>query len=126
MRAGRFPDNRKQAAGAGLYQWREIIYVAMHYQSLTAVNQAGLLIGRDKVTRLDRLEGTEPIDLDDWEKARRLLPEEAFAVAEQYADRISEISSLRLRRPTRRWHNFKEHRNWPRITRHSPTFSGMR
>ena len=63
----------------------------MHYQSLTAVNQAGLLIGRDKVTRLDRLEGTEPIDLDDWEKARRLLPEEAFAVAEQYADRISEI-----------------------------------
>ena len=86
-----FRINRKQAAGAGLYRWREIIYVAMHYQSLTAVNQAGLLIGRDKVTRLDRLEGTEPIDLDDWEKARRLLPEEAFAVAEQYADRISEI-----------------------------------
>ena len=85
-----FRINSKQAAGAGLYQWREIIYVAMHYQSLTAVNQAGLLIGREKVTRLDRPEGTERVDLDDWEKARRLLPEEAFAVAEQYADRISE------------------------------------
>ena len=85
-----FQINSKQAAGAGPVQWREIIYVAMHYQSLTAVNQAGLLIGRDKVTRLDRPEGAEPIDLDDWDKARRLLPEEALAVAEQYADRIAE------------------------------------
>ena len=85
-----FEINRKQAAGAGQFQWREIIYVAMHYQSLTAVNQAGLLIGRDRVTRLDRPEGAETVDLDDWEKARRLLPEEALAVARQHADRISE------------------------------------
>ena len=85
-----FRIDSKRAAGAGQFQWREIIYVAMHYQSLTAVNQAGLLIGRDKVTRLDRPGGAERVDLDDWEKARRLLPEEALAVAEQYADRISE------------------------------------
>ena len=85
-----FQISSRQAAGAGQFQWREIIYVAMHYQSLTAVNQAGLLIGRDKVTRLDRPEGTEPVDLDDWDKARRLLPEEALAVAEQYAGQISE------------------------------------
>ena len=87
---GGFRISSKQAAGAGQFQWREIIYVAMHYQSLTAVNQAGLLIGRDKVTRLDRPERSEPIDLDDWEKAVRLLPEEALAVAEQYANQISE------------------------------------
>ena len=85
-----FQINSKQAAGAGQYQWREIIHVAMHYQSLTAVNQAGLLIGRDQITRLDRPEGAQRIELDDWENARRLLPEEALAVAEQYADRISE------------------------------------
>ena len=84
-----FRIDSKQAAGAGQFRWREIIYVAMHYQSLTAVNQAGLLIGRDKVMRLDRPEGAERVDLDDWEKARRLLPEQAFVVAEQYADRIS-------------------------------------
>ena len=84
-----FRIDSKQAAGAGQFQWREIIYVAMHYQSLTAVNQTGLLIGRDKVMRLDRLDGAERVDLDDWGKARRLLPEEACAVAEQYADRIS-------------------------------------
>ena len=84
-----FRIDSKQAAGAGQFQWREIIHVAMHYQSLTAVNQAGLLIGRDKVTRLDRPEGAKRVDLDDWAKARQLLPEEACAVAEQYADRIA-------------------------------------
>ena len=72
---------------------------AMHYQSLTAVNQAGLLIGRDKVTRLDRPEGAERVELDDWEKARRLLPEEACAVVEQHADRLSETFFTRTSAP---------------------------
>ena len=94
-----FRINSRQAAGAGQYQWREIIYVAMHYQSLTAVNQAGLLIGRDKVTRLDRPDGAERIELDDWGKARRRLPEEAFAVAQQHADRISETFFTRTAAP---------------------------
>ena len=84
-----FRINPKQAAGAGQLQWREIIYVAMHYQSLTAVNQAGLLIGRDRVTRLDRPEKAEPIDLDDWAKARELLPDEALTVAQENAERIT-------------------------------------
>ena len=83
-----FRINSGQASGAGQFQWREIIYVAMHYQSLTAVNQAGLLIGRDRVTRLDRPEGTEPVDLDDWTKATGLLPQEALAVAEHHAEGI--------------------------------------
>lgn len=85
-----FRINSKQTAGAGQYQWREIIYVAMHYQSLTAVNQAGLLIGRDKVIRLDRSDGAERIDLDDWAKARELLPGEAATVARRYAAQIAE------------------------------------
>ena len=94
-----FRINSRQAAGAGQFQWREIINVAMHYQSLTAVNQAGLLIGRDRVTRLDRPEGAERIELDDWEKARLLLPEEAHAVAEQHAGRISETFFTRTAAP---------------------------
>ena len=84
-----FRINPKQVAGAGQYQWREIIYVAMHYQSLTAVNQAGLLLGRDKVTRLDRAENAEPIDLDDWLKAKELLPDEALTVAQEHAEHIT-------------------------------------
>ena len=84
-----FQINDRQTAGAGQYQWREIIYVAMHFQSLTAINQAGLLLGRDKVTRLDRPEQAEHIDLDDWVKAKELLPGEALEVARQHADHIA-------------------------------------
>ena len=84
-----FRITEKQTAGAGEFQWREIIYVAMHYQSLTAVNQAGLLLGRDKVVRLDRPEGGESIDLDDWERARQLLPSEAIEVAGQHMERVA-------------------------------------
>ena len=84
-----FQITEKQTAGAGQFQWREIIYVAMHYQSLTAVNQAGLLLGRDKVLRMDRPEGGETIDLDDWEKARQLLPGEAVRVATQHMERVA-------------------------------------
>ena len=83
-----FRITEKQTAGTGQFQWREIIYVAMHYQSLTAVNQAGLLLGRDNVVRMDRPEGGEPIDLDDWEKAKQLLPGEAIQVATQYMERV--------------------------------------
>ena len=84
-----FRISEKQTAGAGQFQWREIIYVAMHYQSLTAVNQTGLLLGRDKVVRMDRPEGGDPIDLDDWEKARQLLPGEAVQVATQHMERVA-------------------------------------
>ena len=84
-----FRINPKQAAGAGQYQWRDIIYVAMHYQSLTAVNQVGLLIGRDRVTRLDRPADVEPIDLDDWARAKDLLPDEALTVARENAERVT-------------------------------------
>ena len=80
----------RQTEGAGQFQWIEIIYVAMHYQSLTAVNRAGPLLGRDKVTRLDRPEGAESIELDDWEGAKELLPGEARKVAARRADEIAE------------------------------------
>ena len=85
-----FRINPKQTAGTGQYQWRDIIHVAMHYQSLTAVNQAGLLLGRDRVNRLDRPDGAEAIELDDWERAKELLPDEAREVAGKWADRIAE------------------------------------
>ena len=94
-----FRINAKQTAGAGQFQWRDIIYVAMHYQSLTAVNQAGLLLGRDKVTRLDRPEGAEPIELDDWGKAKELLPGEAREVAGKWAYRITETFFTRTATP---------------------------
>ena len=75
-----FQVTEGQARYSGMVHWRSIIEVAMHLQSVTAVNQAGMLIGRENVTRLDRPDGSESIDLDDWEKARDLLPIEAQEV----------------------------------------------
>ena len=76
-----FQATQGQAKNSGMVHWKNIIDVAMYFQSVTAVNQAGLLIGRNQVTRLDRPDGSEPIDLDDWETAKELLPGEAKEVA---------------------------------------------
>ena len=88
--ANPFQVTEGQATKSGMVHWRGIIDVAMHLQSVTAVNQAGLLIGRDRVTRLDRPDGSEPIDLDDWTKAKDLLPREAAAVVRDNACRLKE------------------------------------
>ena len=85
-----FQITKGQARRSGMVHWRGIIAVAMHLQSVTAVNQAGLLIGRDRVTRLDRPYGREPIDLDDWTKAKNLLPGEAGEVARDNANLLVE------------------------------------
>ena len=83
-----FQVTEGQARNSGMVHWRSIIEVAMHLQSVTAVNQAGLLIGREHVTRLDRPDGSNPIDLDDWKKAKDLLPVEAREVARDSASRL--------------------------------------
>ncbi len=84
-----------QSRNSGMVHWRTIIEVAMHFQSVTAVNQAGLLIGRDRVTRLDRPEASKPVDLDDWRKAREILPEEARQVASQNSECLLETFLVR-------------------------------
>ncbi|MXZ89884.1 MAG: patatin-like phospholipase family protein [Chloroflexi bacterium] len=80
-----FQITEGQARRSGMVHWRGIIAVAMHLQSVTAVNQAGLLIGRDRVIRLDRPDGRETIDLDDWVMAKDLLPGEAGEVVRSNA-----------------------------------------
>ena len=77
-----FQITESQARNSGMVHWRAIIEVAMYFQSVTAVNQAGLLIGRD------RPDAGEHIDLDDWMKAKELLPGEAGQVALQHAQHI--------------------------------------
>ena len=58
----------------GMLAWRDIIYAAMRFQSLSALGQAGLLIGRDRITRIDLPETRRTVDLDDWRAARAALP----------------------------------------------------
>ena len=37
----------------GNLAWSNIIFGAMHFQSINAIGQAGLLIGRDRIIRVD-------------------------------------------------------------------------
>ena len=83
-----FQMSAGQAKSAGLLQWLRVFEVQMHLQSTTAINQAGLLIGRNNITRLDRPDGSEPIEMDDWEAARELLPSEAEEVVNANAAHI--------------------------------------
>jgi len=65
----------KQARLGGLWYWRNVISSAMHLQSQNAVGQAGLLIGRDQLFRLNAPPMPQsPIALDDYARASRELP----------------------------------------------------
>jgi patatin-like phospholipase/acyl hydrolase len=58
----------------GLWHWRNIINGAMRLQSQNALGQAGLLIGPERVIRIDVPKGVRKIKLDDWRNAAELLP----------------------------------------------------
>lgn len=64
----------KQVRLGGLWHWKEIISSAMHLASQNALGQAGLLIGRDRLIRLDAPIMTDPIELDDVARAKAELP----------------------------------------------------
>lgn len=69
-------------AKGGMFQWKGVIAAAMRTQSLNALGQAGLLIGRNRLTRLDAPESPNPIALDDWTRARDELPSMARSLVE--------------------------------------------
>lgn len=77
----------------GLWHWRKIIKGATHLQSQNALGQAGLLIGRDNIFRIDIPENMMPkkgIDLDDWEKSVTILPIAAEKVFSDFGNKIKD------------------------------------
>lgn len=58
----------------GMWHWRDIINGAMRLQSQNALGQARLLIGPERVTRIDVPRDCPLIELDDWRSAVDLLP----------------------------------------------------
>jgi patatin-like phospholipase/acyl hydrolase len=73
----------------GLWHWRKIIESAMHLQSQNAIGQAGLLIGRDQLLRLNSpAMPNNPIDLDDYNRASSELPPIAAQLVSQFGDVI--------------------------------------
>ena len=79
---------RMQRWLGGKLTWTSLIFAAMHFQSMNALGQAGLLIGRDRITRLDPPSGGK-VDLDDWRKAKAILPGEAASAMAQHRAQIA-------------------------------------
>lgn len=76
-----------QARG-GMLHWRNALFAAMRAQSLNALGQAYLLVGKDQVLRVDAPEGPRPISLDDVERACEELPLMARSLVEASGESI--------------------------------------
>lgn len=81
---------RWQTRLGGRIFWADAIFAAMHFQSQNAIGQAGLLIGRDKITRISPSEAGGKIGLDDWRKASDNLPREAGRALSTYGKHITD------------------------------------
>ena len=84
-------------ATGGLWRWRHVIQAATRAQSLNALGQAFLLVGKDQVMRLDAPESANPVNLDDYERACAELPPLARSLVEASGHKIAETF---LREPT--------------------------
>jgi patatin-like phospholipase/acyl hydrolase len=78
-----------QVLKGGLWHWREIMSAGMHLQSQNATGQAGLLIGRDHLIRLNAPPMREhPIGLDDYARAAAELPSIAATLVDQHGPTV--------------------------------------
>ncbi len=79
-----------QLLHGGIFDWYDIMSSAMHLQSQNADGQAGLLIGRDQLIRLNAPPpaGKKPIDLDDYARASAELPDIARKLIDDNGDVI--------------------------------------
>ncbi len=73
----------KQRGRGGLWHWRSVISSAMHLQSQNAIGQAGLLIGRDQLLRINPASILPPIEMDDYARAANELPDMAVKLVDQ-------------------------------------------
>lgn len=77
-------------AYGGLFAWRKVLAAAMDLQSQNALGQASLLVGPERMLRIDpTIE--QPISLDDWERARTELPPLADAAFKEHSPQLLEM-----------------------------------
>jgi patatin-like phospholipase/acyl hydrolase len=82
-------DDRR--AQGGLLHWWNVIRAAMRAQSLNALGQAYLLIGKDHVMRVDAPESPNAIALDDFRRAKEELPAMARSLVEGAGREINRV-----------------------------------
>ncbi len=81
--------DRRKIVGGGIWAWRDVIFAAMRLQSQNAVGQAGLLIGADRVVRIDAPATKAKIEMDDWRRAVEELPGAAEAAIDEMGPEVA-------------------------------------
>ena len=81
--------DRRKIVGGGIWAWRDVIFAAMRLQSQNAVGQAGLLIGADRIVRIDVPTTDAKIEMDDWRRAVGELPGAAEAAIEKMGPEVA-------------------------------------
>jgi hypothetical protein len=94
----------KQVRFGGLWHWKEIISSAMHLAGQNALGQAGLLIGRDRLIRVDAPVRADPIALDDVVRAKTELPRVAESLVNQFDSVIAERFLATTAEPYKAFH----------------------
>lgn len=80
-----------QQASGGMWQWRKVFDAATKAQSGNALGQAFLLVGKNRVLRVDAPESRTPIELDDYVSAREQLPNMARSLAETAGREVERV-----------------------------------
>ena len=73
----------------GKLSWYDIIFAAMRLQSLNALGQAGLLIGADRIMKVNAPLCGRQIQLDDWSRAVEELPSVAIATLDEIGESVA-------------------------------------
>ena len=91
----------------GVMAWHDIIEGMMYFQSLSAVGQAGLLLGRNRITRVDASLGGRSIAPDDWGRARAELLPAANAAIDEHGDAVASLFLHSRAAPYKPLHGFQ-------------------
>jgi hypothetical protein len=75
----------------GKLAWYDVIFAAMRLQSLSAINQARLLLGPPSVHRVDPPPNPRPILLDDFRRSLEELVPAAKKAIDEKGDRIASV-----------------------------------
>lgn len=73
----------------GMFAWVTVADALLRLQSKNAQGQASLLIGRDRITRIEPRASLNGIPLDDWKRSVDQLVPEAGRIVEEDGDRIA-------------------------------------
>jgi uncharacterized protein len=87
----RYVVSEPQILKGGLWHWKDIMSAAMRLQSLSATNQARLLLGPPAVMRVDAPAQSPVIQMDDWRRSVVELLPTANAVVAEKGDQIASM-----------------------------------